>query len=149
MTQRLAIMSELTFRILVLDPPPRAVFWLQRGKTDLVPPTSTSDGQLSFEGTLRVERRPPDLPNFLGPFAQGPPTGRFVYINSRSAGIEAARAWTRRAKVHLSGISWELIEEALSSGSVLEARIAGTGKGGGPACATVPLLDGGWKVSAG
>jgi hypothetical protein len=143
-------MSELSFRILVLDPPPGVTFWLQRGKADLVPSTSASDGQLSFEGTLRVERRPPDLPNFLGPFAQGPPTGRFLYLNSCSAGIDAHRSWTRRAKVHLSGISWALIEEALSgSGSVLEASIAGRGKGGGPACATVPLLDGGWKVSAG
>jgi hypothetical protein len=44
-------------------------------------------------------------------------------------------------------ITWELIEEALSkSGAVLEARIAGTAGDGGPACATVRLLNGGWKV---
>jgi hypothetical protein len=45
------------------------------------------------------------------------------------------------------GITWELIDEALSKlSAVLEARIAGTAGDGGPACATVRLLDGGWKV---
>jgi hypothetical protein len=40
-----------------------------------------------------------------------------------------------------------LIEKALSNpDGVLEARIQGTGRDGGPACATVPLLDAGWKV---
>jgi hypothetical protein len=37
--------------------------------------------------------------------------------------------------------------EALATpGAVIEARIAGTAKDGGPACATVGLLDGGWRV---
>jgi Family of unknown function (DUF5990) len=46
-----------------------------------------------------------------------------------------------------TGITWELIEEALSkSGTVLEARIAGTAGDGGPVCATVRLLEDEWKV---
>ena len=48
----------------------------------------------------------------------------------------------------LAGISWPLIEEALAApDAALEARIAGTAKDGGPACATVPLLEGGWRIA--
>lgn len=54
----------------------------------------------------------------------------------------------RRAKVSLTGITWELIEEALSkSGVVIKAHIAGTAGDGGLACATVRLLEGGWIVT--
>ena len=50
--------------------------------------------------------------------------------------------WQRRAKVPLAGITWTMIKK----GSVIEAHIEGTARDGGPACATVPLLGGGWKV---
>jgi Family of unknown function (DUF5990) len=130
---------ELAMRITVLDPPPGVTFCVQRGKTDLVPPTRVSDGHVSFDFTLR--------PNLRGPFAQGPPAGRFVYVNSGTLAGQADSCWTRRAKVPLSGITWELIEQTLSApNAVLEARIQGTAKDGGPACATVPLVDGGWRV---
>ena len=49
-------------------------------------------------------------------------------------------------KIHLSTITWELIEQATKSGGVLEATIEGTAKDGGPNCASVPLLGDGWKV---
>jgi hypothetical protein len=50
--------------------------------------------------------------------------------------------------VPLSGITWPLIEEALAApDAVLEARIAGVARDGGPVCATVPLLDGGWHIA--
>jgi hypothetical protein len=71
-----------------------------------------------------------------------------VYVNSGTLAGQVDSRWTRRAKIHLEGISWELIERALASpGTVLEARIAGMARDGGPACATVPLLDGGWRIS--
>lgn len=139
---------ELAFRITVLHPPGGVTFRLQRGKDELVPPAEASNERLSFDFTLRVrgdEASGP--PNFLGPLTQGPPASRFVYVNSGTSAGQVDSCWTRRAKVPLTSLSWELIEQALSEpGAVLEARIAGTGKDGGPACATVPLLDGGWKV---
>jgi len=51
--------------------------------------------------------------------------------------------WQRRAKVPLDGITWSMIKK----GSVIEARISGTARDGGPACATVPLLGGGWRIA--
>jgi len=140
--------QELPLRITVVHPPSGVSFRLQQGKSDLVEPTQAADDHLSFDFTVRVGGDRTGAPNFLGPFTQGPSAKRFVYVNSGTLAGQAGSRWTRRAKVHLEGISWELIERALASpGTVLEARIAGTARDGGPACATVPLLDGGWRIS--
>lgn len=141
--------SELPLRITVVRPPSGVTFCLQRGKGELAPPTQASEEQISFDFTVRIGgNRPDGMPNLLGAFAQGPPASRFVYVNSGTLAGQADSCWTRRAKVPLTSISWELIEQALSTpDAVLEARIAGTGRDGGPACATVPILDGGWKVN--
>jgi hypothetical protein len=70
-----------------------------------------------------------------------------VYITSGTLAGQADSCWTRKAKVHLSGITWKLIEQVLSTpDSTLEARIAGMAGDGGPACATVPLLENGWRI---
>jgi len=137
---------ELPLRITVVHPPGGVVFRLQRGRDELVPPSHTSDEHLSFDFTLRVSDRN-GMPNFRGPLAQGTPASRFVYVNSGTLAGQAESCWTRRAKVHLADITWELIEQALSRpGTILEACIAGTAGDGGPACATVPLLEGGWRI---
>jgi len=142
------MIRSLTLRITLIKPPPGAPFCLQQGKTDLVPPSSYSGENTSFDFTVNIANdRTDGPPNFRGKFAQGPPGGRFVYINSGTYAGHADSCWSRRAKVPLSGITWELVEEALSkSGAVLEARIAGTAGDGGPVCATVRLLEGGWRV---
>ncbi len=67
-----------------------------------------------------------------------------ISIDGYGAG-QPGTAWDRRAKVPLRGITSSLLQEALDSGRLIEARIAGTGKDGGPACATVPLLEG-WRL---
>ncbi len=142
---------EIPLRITLVHPPRDVVFCLQRGKTEVVSPVRATGDDLSFDFTLRVrDGRPDGLPNFLGPFAQGPPAGRFVYVNSGTSAGEAGSCWTRRAKIPLSGISWQMIEEVLAApDTVLEARIAGTARDGGPACATVPLLEGEWRIAKG
>ena len=140
--------QELRFRITVISPPPGVTFCLQRGRSALVPPVEATNEYLSFDFTLRVRMGKDGKPNFLGPFAQGPPNGRFVYVNSGTSAGQADSSWTRRAKVPLTGIGWKLIERALAgTNTILETQIEGKAKDGGPACATVPLLDGGWRVA--
>jgi len=140
---------EIPLRITLVHPPRDVVFCLQRGQGEIVSPVRAKGDDLSFELSVRVrDGRPDGLPNFLGPFTQGPPTGRFVYVNSGARAGQAGSCWTRRAKVPLSGITWPLIEETLATpDAVLEARITGTSKDGGPACATVPLLEAGWRIA--
>ena len=140
---------EILLRITLVHAPRDVVFCLQRGQGEIVSPVRATGGDLSFELSVRVrDGRADGLPNFLGPFTQGPPAGRFVYVNSGTSAGQAGSCWRRRAKVPLSGITWLLIEEALAApDAVLEARIAGTSKDGGPACGTVPLLEGGWHIA--
>lgn len=140
--------SEIPVRIRVVDPPSSARFGVQSGKTDIVAPVHETADEITFDITVRVgDGRTDGLPNILGPFAQGPPLGRFVYVNSGTRAGQSGSPWTRRAKVPFTGITWEMVDKVLADArSVLEARIAGTARDGGPACATVPLLDGGWRV---
>ena len=135
--------QNVDLRIIVENPPVR--FAVQRGKDELLEATSASATELVFDFSVRARDDGSDTPNFLGPFAQGPVGGRFVYVNSGSLAGEPGSQWTRRAKVPLGSISWSLIRNA--AGAVIEARIAGTARDGGPACATVPLLGSGWKVA--
>ena len=134
--------QNVSLRIIVENPPVR--FAVHRGKVELLEATSANATQQVFEFSVRArDDGSGGAPNFLGPFAQGPVGGRFVYVNSGTLGGEPNSRWTRRAKVPLGGITWSMIKK----GSVIEARIAGTARDGGPACATVPLLGGGWNVA--
>lgn len=139
---------QLPLRITLVQPPAGVTFCLQRGQAERVSVVRSDGDDLSFDLGVRVGDPLPDgRPNFLGPFTQGPRDARFVYVNSGTSAGEVGSGWSRRAKVPLSGISWELIEECLAaSGAVLEARISGTSRDGGPVCASIPLLDDGWTV---
>jgi Family of unknown function (DUF5990) len=142
------MIRSLPLRITLIKPPPGVPLCLQQGKTDLVPSTSDSGENVSFDFTVNIANNRTDgPPNFRGQFVQGPTGGRFIYINSGTYAGHSDSRWSRRAKVPLSGITWDLIEEALSkSSAVLEARIAGTAGDGGPVCATVQLLEGEWRI---
>jgi hypothetical protein len=138
---------ELPLRIYVLRPPQGVTFAVQRGKGELLQPSAVSTDAMVFDLSVRVAEGKDGRPNFLGPYAQGTPADRFVYVNAGTYAGQAETCWSRRAKIKLGGIGWELVEEALGTpGAVLEARIAGTGRDGGPCCATVPIV-GGWHVT--
>jgi hypothetical protein len=139
--------DEIRLRIVVENPPAGVTFQLQKGKSLLTKPTTSSRGKLFFDFTVRIGRdRDARFPKLLGDYTQGKPSERFVYVNSGTFAGQANSCWSRRAKVPLSGITWSLIESASAPGATLQARIAGKAGDGGPACATVPLLDGGWTV---
>ena len=140
---------ELRIRIVLESPPAGVDFGLQvgKGRDYQTIQTQRSRGRdLSFHGTVTVkDDRDDALPNFLGPITQGPPTGRFIYIDVGQPAGQSDTEWSRRIKVPLSGITWELIEQASADRNlVLEARLPGTGRDGGPSCATVHPIHG-WK----
>jgi hypothetical protein len=137
-------------RIVLVDPPSGVDFGIQEGKgkdyrTKAV--QRSNAGNLQLDGTLKVKgNRADGPPNFVGPIVQGPPTGRFIYIDiGRSAG-QFDSCWQRRIKIPLEGITWEMIDAVVAAPNrFLQATIPGTGKDGGPNCATVKLIDG-WKL---
>lgn len=139
---------ELPIRVTVNGPPPGVTFAIQRGKDELLPPSKASAKSLVFDLSIRVsERKSGGAPSVLGPYAQGKPDDRFLYLNSGTMAGQEDSCWTRRAKIKTGGINWKLIEQTLATpGAVLEAFIDGRAKDGGPCCATVALVSGGWKV---
>ena len=138
---------ELSLRLIVLEPPSGVRFAVQRGKNELLRPTSEGPTSLQFDIVLRLGRRPDGAPNFLGPYAQGPAAARFVYVNSGTRAGQTESSWRRRAKVPLTGIRWAQIEALHTRpGAVLEVRVAGRSKDGGPVCGSVRLGTDAWRV---
>ena len=138
-------------RVVVHDPIPGVVLRLQSGRTDLVSPSSVSESRVTFDFTVRVSRPLADGPVvFHGPFTQGPPKERFVYINAGRRAGQVDSGWDRRAKIPLTGIAPELIgRAALLPGGRLEVGIGGRGRDGGPVCALVKLPPDAWKACPG
>ncbi len=136
------MVEQVVLRILVVEPPEGVIFAVQRGRDELLPPEARIGDTLVFEFSLRIADADAQPPRLVGPFAQGPPATRFVYVNSGTLAGQPESYWTRRAKVPLRGISQALLQAALKqTGSRIEASIRGTGRDGGPACASVPLLS--------
>ena len=139
--------GEVHLRVMILRPPANVEFRLQRGRSQLVPPTKVTASNIRFDFALRVRQpRPTTPPSLVGAVAQGPPSSRFVYINTGVRAGQPGSCWDRRAKVPLAGITSDLIAAALAGDVALEARIEGTARDGGPACATVALLGDGWRL---
>ena len=141
----------IPLRIIVRRPPEGVHFVMQRGATaehDLVPPTAISGDSITFDLTLRIGAPARGIPvRFLGPFAQGTPDARFIYINSGQLAGEAGTPWSRRAKVWLTGITKDQVDTAIAKGLVLEAEIEGTARDGGPVCASTHPLGDGWRLA--
>lgn len=131
--------QSVQMRILVVAPPPGVRFAVQRGKSDLLEPSAEQHEAIQFELSLRLALPlPEESVNFLGEFAQGPPSDRFIYINSGTLAGQAGSCWTRRAKLKLASIPRQVVEAALSPcGGIIEARVLGTMGDGGPVCASV------------
>jgi hypothetical protein len=141
--------TELRLRIVLVAPPAGVDFGIQEGKGSdykSIQKQRSKVADLSFEFTVTVkDNREDGLPNFLGPLAQGPTTGRFIYIDIGKLAGQSDSCWERRIKVPLGGITWDMIEKAPTDPKlILEARLQGKGKDGGPSCATVKPTDG-WK----
>ena len=99
---------------------------------------------MTFDFTIDVTEKA-GKPNFSGGYVQGTPARRFIYIDVGTYAGQKNTPWSRRMIVLLNGIPGEQINKALEPGHRLSVSIQGTGKDGGPSCATVPLIDG-WQI---
>ena len=133
----------LRLRLIVTEPLPRVWYAMQRGRSGLLAP-ATSSSELAFDFDVQVDLSK-DPPSLTGEFAQGPPAKRFVYVNSGTYAGQSGTSWSRRAKVPITGVTASLAAEAIAKEGRLQASVRGTGKDGGPFCASVPLLSD-WTV---
>jgi hypothetical protein len=141
--------SEITLQIILIKPTPEVVFGLQKGSGnnyETVQKQIATSNDLSFTFTIKVkgDSAKDKLPKFSGPFVQGPTDNKFVYIDIGTYAGQSGTVWSRRLKVPLTGITWKDIE-ALDGNSILQTNVPGTGKDGGPNCATVKPFEG-WHI---
>ena len=136
----------ITLHIVLEQPTAGVDFGLQEGHGSaykVVQKQRSKGRDLEFEFTVSAQtgKKPgkDHLPNFTGPFVQGPAGERFVYINIGTYAGQANTCWSRRLKIPLSGITWEMMR----SGNILVAHVPGTGKDGSPNCAYA------WRKSVG
>lgn len=138
-------------RIVLVAPPSGATFALQRGQANLAGVAVSTGQNMQFDFVFQAEEGSVGRVRFSGEFVQGPAGGKFVYVNSGTLAGMPGAGWTRRrAKVSLESLTWAAIRRvAAQPGACLEARISGVAKDGGPACASVPLLNDGWGAVKG
>jgi hypothetical protein len=134
---------EIPIRIRVLGPLAGVSMMVQRGKDELLPPSEVSDEALVFDFDVSVDLSA-EIPNFLGKYAQGPKDVRFLYVNSGTSAGQMDSCWSRRAKISLMSITREQIGAVIAGKGVLLAEYNGTGRDGGPTCASVKGIE--WKV---
>lgn len=144
-----ATAAELQIILVLTAMPPGVRFAVQQGRDGLVPPYASTAEALSFALTVTLGPALPDGSfNFRGPFAQGTPADRFVYLNAGTYAGQPDTHWARRAKIKLAGIPRALVEAAAGDpDSAVEAHLHGTARDGGPVCATVDAASISWRLA--
>ena len=135
----------ITLRIVLEQPPPGVDFGIQKGRGAIYETIQTQrsqGGDLVFEFSFVLKSAPGGQSDFGGDIVQGPRGGRFVYVDIGTYAGQRDTPWSRRLKIPLSGISAEALRRVMSKGGVLEARVPGTGRDGGPSCASVKEFAG-------
>jgi hypothetical protein len=145
-----AMDQEITLRIVLEKPPPGVDFGIQKGRGSIyetIQAQRSTGGDLTFAFNVVAKVASAGLVDFAGPIVQGPRGARFVYVDIGTFAGQRDTPWSRRLKVPLTGITSDLIRRGLSGASgVLEARMPGTGRDGGPSCASVKDFDG-WTAA--
>ena len=141
--------QEVNFCVILESPPPGVDYGLQKGggsDYEVTQKQRSKTGDLRFEFDARVKEGKDGQPVFLGPFVQGPPHERFVYLDIGTYAGQSDTPWGRRLKIPLRGITWNEVNQASRGTNLLETRVPGTAKDGSPTCATVKPFAG-WKVT--
>jgi hypothetical protein len=84
--------------------------------------------------------------DFKGPWVHGKPGERFLYLNWGEVDALGRFLGFRRAKLWLTTIGEEQLQQALDTGAVIEGRLPLTDQKGGPICASVrpPVIE--WSL---
>ena len=110
---------------------------LQRGRDEIEQVQIAGNAPLRFDFEVTLRELPDGTIDFRGAHVQGPRGARFVYVTIGVRAGQLGSCWDRRAKVSLMPLA-ALV--AKSTSRAFEASYAGTGRDGGPSCATVPFL---------
>lgn len=140
--------NEISLRVVLQKPPTEIDYGLQMGhgsRFNIVQRQRAGGEDLAFEFTINTKPGKESSIDFSGSFVQGLAGGRFIYINIGASAGQINTPLSRRLKVPLTGITQSIVDEILKIPSILETSVPGTGKDGGPNCATVKPFAG-WSV---
>jgi hypothetical protein len=141
--------KSILLKINLVTPPPGVAFGVQKGSGKRYETTQKKisvGGNLEFIFEVGVKFGKDEQPDFHGPFVHGSVGQRFIYIDIGVAAGQMDSIWTRRLKVPLRNISWQMIDD--TKAGMLETTVPGTAKDGGPNCATVKDFTGWNGVSS-
>jgi hypothetical protein len=93
--------------------------------------------RIKFRPVLRVRRHTDGSANFLGPYAHGPRTGRFIYLVWTVMSGKTPVAVAGRIKILLNHIEWDAVEHAAAKGRAISVTIPLTNEKGRPVFASV------------
>ena len=131
----------ITLRLTIHDPVPGVCYSLQGKDSEPVDAVTATEAPLSLDALVTLN----DGDRLTGPFVRREgPERRFVYIGIGTHADFAGPTWSRRAKIDVHDIPADLLNAA-RQGRILEVRLPGRAKDGGPACATVRPLEP-WKA---
>ncbi len=105
------------------------------------------NGALAWTTEITVKPGPDGAPDFAGSAVHGKRGERFFYLSWSGERAGQCERF-RRIKIHLRDLKATQIAKAAKTDGTLVARIHAVAKDGGPACASVTLLGGGWTVEA-
>jgi hypothetical protein len=139
--------QEIKLRIVLYNPYPDVVYGIQKGKGntyETVQKQKFVSGDLIFEIAVQAKLEKNNSFNFLGPFTQGNPMERFIYVDIGTTAGQTDSSWSRRLKIPLLGIAHHLTPD-LDTINVFQTHVAGRGKDGTPNCGTVKPFEG-WTL---
>jgi len=143
--------TEVTLQVVLIKPTKDVDFGLQQGsgnEYETIQKQRSNGQDLFFKFPVKIkgERKKDLLPKFSGHFVQGPANNKFIYIDIGTYAGQTNTGWSRRLKIPLTGIGWNDIDKLISNpGFILETIVPGTGRDGGPNCATLKPFDG-WHL---
>lgn len=137
---------ELTLEITLHDSLNGILYGLQKGAgTNYNTIQKQEGGSPALTFTCEVVcKKAEDHLNFLGPFCQGTPKERFVYIDIGTYSSITDSISGGRLKIPLYGINPETIA-GIQQGSTLQTSVSALGKRGKPAFGTVKPFEG-WSL---
>jgi len=136
--------KQIILRIILEKPVSGVDYGVQKGKGskyEIIQKQTSDESDITFEIPVSVKMSEKGVADFSGPFVQGPPQERFIYVGIGTYAGQKNTPWSRRLKIPLTGISKTIISK---ESGVLIAKVPGTGKDGGPNCATVKPFSG-WR----
>ena len=133
-------------RVHLLDPLPGCTYALQQRDGSIDQAQVAGEEALVFTAAITLRLTNENTLDPSGLHVHGPRNDRFLYVCSGTLAGETRSCWTRRAKVPLQGIDTAVPKSLDAMPPLIEAAIAGRARDGGPACASVSLVEP-WKLA--